>query len=68
VPQYLQSGLHHSLLDTGLMLLPWTGVSMFVTPVAGVLADGSATAADDLWATATGHRLCLDRQHRARGA
>ncbi len=39
VPQYLQSGLHHSALDTGLMLLPWTGVTMFVTPVAGVLAD-----------------------------
>jgi len=39
IPQYLQSGLHHSALDTGLMLLPWTGVTMFVTPLAGVLAD-----------------------------
>lgn len=39
VPQYLQSGLHHSVLVTGLMLLPWTGVTMFVTPIVGALAD-----------------------------
>ncbi|MBJ7609112.1 MAG: MFS transporter [Candidatus Dormibacteraeota bacterium] len=39
VPQYLQSGLHHSAIATGLMLLPWTGVTMLVTPLAGALAD-----------------------------
>jgi len=39
IPQYLQSALHRSALETGLLLLPWTGVTMFITPVAGVLAD-----------------------------
>ncbi|PZS17625.1 MAG: hypothetical protein DLM54_09320 [Acidimicrobiales bacterium] len=37
--EHLQSGLHHSALATGLMLLPWTGVTMFVTPLAGALVD-----------------------------
>jgi EmrB/QacA subfamily drug resistance transporter len=39
IPQYLQSGLHHSALTTGVMLLPWTGVTMLITPLAGALAD-----------------------------
>ncbi len=39
IPQYLQSALHRSALQTGLLLLPWTGVTMFITPAAGVLAD-----------------------------
>lgn len=39
IAQYLQTALHRSALETGLLLLPWTGVTMFVTPAAGVLAD-----------------------------
>ncbi len=39
IPQYLQTALHHSALNTGLLLLPWTGITMLVTPAAGALAD-----------------------------
>ncbi len=39
IPQYLQSGLHHSVLVTGALLLPWTAAPMFITPVAGALTD-----------------------------
>jgi EmrB/QacA subfamily drug resistance transporter len=37
--QFLQSGLGDSPLTAGLHLLAWTGVSMFIAPVVGPLAD-----------------------------
>jgi EmrB/QacA subfamily drug resistance transporter len=37
--QYLQLALHHDPLGVGLRLLPATGVALFVSPVAGRLAD-----------------------------
>lgn len=39
VPQYLQTALGYSPLEAGLRLLPWTGVTMLVTPLAGAWAD-----------------------------
>src|SRR5712691_7900917 len=37
--QFLQSAQHHSPLQTGIRLLPWTAAAMFVAPIAGKLAD-----------------------------
>jgi EmrB/QacA subfamily drug resistance transporter len=37
--QYLQLALHHDPLGVGLRLLPATGVALFLSPVAGRLAD-----------------------------
>jgi EmrB/QacA subfamily drug resistance transporter len=37
--QFLQSGLGHDPLETGLLLLPWTATLFFVAPVAGALVD-----------------------------
>jgi EmrB/QacA subfamily drug resistance transporter len=37
--QFLQSGLGDSPLRAGLHLLAWTGVSMFIAPVVGPMAD-----------------------------
>lgn len=37
--QFLQSGLGDSPLKAGLHLLVWTGVSMFIAPVVGPMAD-----------------------------
>lgn len=37
--QFLQSGLGDSPFTAGLHLLAWTGVSMFIAPVVGPLAD-----------------------------
>ncbi len=37
--QFLQSGLGEGPLRAGLHLLAWTGVSMFIAPVVGPLAD-----------------------------
>jgi EmrB/QacA subfamily drug resistance transporter len=39
IPQFLQTGLGHGPLDTGLRLLPWTGVVFMISPLAGVLSD-----------------------------
>jgi EmrB/QacA subfamily drug resistance transporter len=39
VPQYLQTALGHSVLEAGLLMLPWTAVTIVVTPLAGLLAD-----------------------------
>jgi EmrB/QacA subfamily drug resistance transporter len=37
--QYLQIVLGNSPLDAGLRMLAWTGVTMFVAPVAGAMSD-----------------------------
>jgi predicted MFS family arabinose efflux permease len=37
--QYLQTVLGNSPLDAGIRLLAWTGVTMFVAPVAGAMSD-----------------------------
>ncbi|MGI5164640.1 MFS transporter [Spirillospora sp. CA-253888] len=39
VPQYLQSGLHHSALEVGVRMLPWTVMPMLLAPAVGRLAD-----------------------------
>jgi EmrB/QacA subfamily drug resistance transporter len=39
VPQYLQTALGHSVLEAGLLMLPWTAVTIVITPLAGLLAD-----------------------------
>jgi EmrB/QacA subfamily drug resistance transporter len=39
LPAYLQAALGYSPLETGLLLLPWTAVTMVITPAAGALAD-----------------------------
>jgi EmrB/QacA subfamily drug resistance transporter len=39
VAQYMQSALGYGPLETGLRMLPWTGLVMFVAPVTGALAD-----------------------------
>jgi MFS family permease len=41
--QFLQTGLGNDPLQAGLQLLAWTGVSMFVAPVAGVMSDKYGT-------------------------
>jgi EmrB/QacA subfamily drug resistance transporter len=37
--QFFQTAQHHTPLETGLRLLPWTGAPMIVSPIAGKLAD-----------------------------
>jgi MFS family permease len=37
--QYLQTVLGNSPLDAGIRLLAWTGVTMFVAPIAGAMSD-----------------------------
>ncbi len=37
--QFFQTAQHHTPLQTGLRLLPWTGAPMIVAPIAGKLAD-----------------------------
>jgi EmrB/QacA subfamily drug resistance transporter len=37
--QYLQTVLGNSPLDAGIRMLAWTGVTMFVAPVAGAMSD-----------------------------
>jgi EmrB/QacA subfamily drug resistance transporter len=37
--QFLQNAQHHSPLQTGIRLLPWTVLPMVVAPIAGPLAD-----------------------------
>ncbi len=37
--QFLQSAQHHSPLQAGIRLLPWSAAAMVVAPVAGKLAD-----------------------------
>lgn len=37
--QFFQTAQHLSPLQTGLRLLPWTGAPMFVSPIAGKLAE-----------------------------
>jgi len=37
--QFLQTVQHYSALQAGLRMLAWTGVTMFVAPVAGILSD-----------------------------
>lgn len=37
--QFFQVAQHHTPLQTGLRLLPWTGAPMIVSPIAGKLAD-----------------------------
>jgi EmrB/QacA subfamily drug resistance transporter len=37
--QYLQATLGYGPLETGLRMLPWTGLVMFVAPLTGALAD-----------------------------
>jgi MFS family permease len=37
--QFLQTAQHHSPLQTGIRLLPWTAAAMVVSPIAGKLAD-----------------------------
>ncbi|MET7647291.1 DHA2 family efflux MFS transporter permease subunit [Streptomyces sp. NPDC005426] len=37
--QYLQGVLGYSPTEAGLRMLPWTGMPMLVSPVAGILAD-----------------------------
>jgi EmrB/QacA subfamily drug resistance transporter len=37
--QFFQAAQHHTPLQTGLRLLPWTGAPMIVSPIAGKLAD-----------------------------
>jgi EmrB/QacA subfamily drug resistance transporter len=39
VPQYLQTVLGRSALEAGLQMLPWTAVTIVITPLAGSLAD-----------------------------
>jgi EmrB/QacA subfamily drug resistance transporter len=37
--QFFQTAQHYSPLQAGLRTLPWTGMPMFVAPVAGILSD-----------------------------
>jgi EmrB/QacA subfamily drug resistance transporter len=37
--QFFQAAQHHTPLQTGLRLLPWTGAPMIVSPIVGQLAD-----------------------------
>ena len=37
--QYLQETLGYGPLETGLRMLPWTGLVMFVAPITGALSD-----------------------------
>jgi EmrB/QacA subfamily drug resistance transporter len=37
--QYLQTTLGYGPLETGLRMLPWTGLVMFIAPLTGALAD-----------------------------
>ncbi len=37
--QYLQTVLHYTPFEAGLRMLAWTGVTMFVAPVAGAMSD-----------------------------
>ena len=37
--QFFQTGQHFSALQSGLRTLPWTGMPMLVSPVAGILSD-----------------------------
>ena len=37
--QFLQTAQHHSPLQTGVRLLPWTAAAMVFSPIAGKLAD-----------------------------
>ncbi|MEU6216748.1 DHA2 family efflux MFS transporter permease subunit [Streptomyces sp. NPDC047022] len=37
--QYMQGVLHYSPTESGLRMLPWTGMPMIVAPVAGILSD-----------------------------
>ena len=37
--QFFQTAQHHSPLQTGVRLLPWTAAPMIVSPIAGKLAD-----------------------------
>ncbi|HET9052522.1 MAG TPA: DHA2 family efflux MFS transporter permease subunit [Candidatus Dormibacteraeota bacterium] len=37
--QFFQTAQHYSALQAGLRTLPWTGMPMFVAPVAGLLSD-----------------------------
>jgi len=37
--QFFQSAQHHTPLQTGIRLLPWTGAPMIVSPIAGKLAE-----------------------------
>jgi MFS family permease len=39
VAQYFQVALGYGPLETGLRMLPWTGLVMFVAPLTGALAD-----------------------------
>ena len=39
VSQYMQFGLGYSPLETGLRILPWTAIPLFVAPAAGFLSD-----------------------------
>src|SRR6516165_12586392 len=37
--QFFQTAQHHTPLETGVRLLPWTAAPMIVSPIAGKLAD-----------------------------
>ncbi len=37
--QFFQTAQHHTPLQTGIRLLPWTGAPMIVSPIAGKLAE-----------------------------
>jgi EmrB/QacA subfamily drug resistance transporter len=39
IAQYMQTALGYGPLETGLRMLPWTGLVMFVAPLTGALAD-----------------------------
>jgi MFS family permease len=39
IPQFLQTGLGHGPLQTGLLLLPWTGTVFIISPISGALVD-----------------------------
>jgi EmrB/QacA subfamily drug resistance transporter len=41
--QFFQTAQHYSPLQAGLRTLPWTGMPMFVAPVAGILSDRIGT-------------------------
>ncbi|MET9733817.1 MFS transporter [Streptomyces sp. NPDC006458] len=55
--QYLQGVLGYSPTEAGLRMLPWTGMSVLVAPVAGILSDrigGRPVVAAGLFIQATG--------------
>ena len=65
--QFFQTVQGYSPLGSGLRILPWTAMPIFVAPIAGALSDRiGGRAADGRRARAAGDRARLDRGGLAR--